>query len=216
MDKWARLNPDEEVDVPADMTRLTLDTIALCGFGYRFNSFYRETPHPFVEAMVRTLEESQNRMRQLPIQTRLGSGRSASRRGPGVHERPGDQLDRRAPRSGRGRPTPRPARADADRGRQADRRKTAGREHPGPVHHVPHRRSRDDLGPALLRDLLPAQEPRDPRPGPAEVDARARHDRARPPSSRSTSSRTSARSSTSRSGCGRPRPVLPPARSRTR
>ncbi len=48
MDKWERLNPDEDVDVPADMTRLTLDTIALCGFGYRFNSFYRDTPHPFV------------------------------------------------------------------------------------------------------------------------------------------------------------------------
>ena len=49
MDKWSRLNPGEEIDVPADMTRLTLDTIALCGFGYRFNSFYRDTPHPFVE-----------------------------------------------------------------------------------------------------------------------------------------------------------------------
>jgi cytochrome P450 / NADPH-cytochrome P450 reductase len=53
------------------MTRLTLDTIALCGFGYRFNSFYRETPHPFVQAMVRVLDESQARLRQLPIQTRL-------------------------------------------------------------------------------------------------------------------------------------------------
>ena len=71
MDKWSRLNPGEEVDVPADMTRLTLDTIALCGFGYRFNSFYRDTPHPFVEAMVRTLAEAQARTRQLPIQTRL-------------------------------------------------------------------------------------------------------------------------------------------------
>jgi cytochrome P450/NADPH-cytochrome P450 reductase len=71
MDKWSRLNPGEEVDVPADMTRLTLDTIALCGFGYRFNSFYREAPHPFVDAMVRVLGESQNRMRQLPVQTRL-------------------------------------------------------------------------------------------------------------------------------------------------
>ena len=71
MDKWDRLNPGEEVDVPADMTRLTLDTIALCGFGYRFNSFYRETPHPFVQAMVRVLDESQARLRQLPIQTRL-------------------------------------------------------------------------------------------------------------------------------------------------
>ena len=71
MEKWARLNPGEEVDVPADTTRLTLDTIALCGFGYRFNSFYRDTPHPFVQAMLRILTESQARVRQLPIQTRL-------------------------------------------------------------------------------------------------------------------------------------------------
>ncbi|MFR9803510.1 bifunctional cytochrome P450/NADPH--P450 reductase [Pseudonocardia sp. RS010] len=71
MEKWARLNPGEEVDVPADMTRLTLDTIALCGFGYRFNSFYRDTPHPFVQAMTRVLEEAQNRQRRLPIQNRM-------------------------------------------------------------------------------------------------------------------------------------------------
>ncbi|HLI35785.1 MAG TPA: cytochrome P450 [Streptosporangiaceae bacterium] len=71
MDKWERLNPDDDVDVPADMTRLTLDTIALCGFGYRFNSFYRDTQHPFVAAMLRALTESQARVRQLPIQTRL-------------------------------------------------------------------------------------------------------------------------------------------------
>ncbi|MGW4484803.1 bifunctional cytochrome P450/NADPH--P450 reductase [Amycolatopsis sp. NPDC004368] len=71
VDKWERLNPDEDVDVPADMTRLTLDTIALCGFGYRFNSFYRDTRHPFVAAMIRTLTESQARARRLPIQTRL-------------------------------------------------------------------------------------------------------------------------------------------------
>ena len=56
--KWERLNPDDTVDVPADMTRLTLDTIALCGFNYRFNSLYRDTPHPFVVAMLGTLEEA--------------------------------------------------------------------------------------------------------------------------------------------------------------
>ena len=56
MQKWERLNPDDVVDVPADMTRLTLDTIALCGFNYRFNSFYRDTPHPFVVAMLGVLE----------------------------------------------------------------------------------------------------------------------------------------------------------------
>jgi cytochrome P450/NADPH-cytochrome P450 reductase len=71
VEKWARLNPGDEVDVPADMTRLTLDTIALCGFGYRFNSFYRDTPHPFVEAMMGVLAEGQARGRQLKVQTRL-------------------------------------------------------------------------------------------------------------------------------------------------
>ena len=71
MQKWERLNPGELVDVTADMTRLTLDTIALCGFGYRFNSFYRDTQHPFVDAMMVVLQESQIRARQLPVQTRL-------------------------------------------------------------------------------------------------------------------------------------------------
>ena len=76
MQKWQRLNPGEPVDVTADMTRLTLDTIALCGFGYRFNSFYRDTMHPFVEAMYGVLGESQRRARALPIQTKLRRGAS--------------------------------------------------------------------------------------------------------------------------------------------
>ena len=76
MQKWERLNPGEPVDVTADMTRLTLDTIALCGFGYRFNSFYRDTMHPFVEAMYGVLGESQKRARALPIQTKLRRGAS--------------------------------------------------------------------------------------------------------------------------------------------
>src|SRR5438105_15935554 len=71
MQKWERLNSDDTVDVPADMTRLTLDTIALCGFNYRFNSLYRDTPHPFVVAMLGTLEASQARLRELPIQRKL-------------------------------------------------------------------------------------------------------------------------------------------------
>ena len=45
--KWERLNGDEEIDVVHDMTALTLDTIGLCGFDYRFNSFYRRDYHPF-------------------------------------------------------------------------------------------------------------------------------------------------------------------------
>jgi cytochrome P450/NADPH-cytochrome P450 reductase len=54
--KWDRLNGDEEIDVVHDMTALTLDTIGLCGFDYRFNSFYRRDYHPFVESLVRSLE----------------------------------------------------------------------------------------------------------------------------------------------------------------
>ncbi|MCC9021992.1 bifunctional cytochrome P450/NADPH--P450 reductase [Bacillus nakamurai] len=69
--KWARLNPDEVVDVPADMTRLTLDTIGLCGFNYRFNSYYRETPHPFINSMVRALDEAMHQMQRLDFQDKL-------------------------------------------------------------------------------------------------------------------------------------------------
>ncbi len=71
MQKWSRLNPDETVDVPADMTRLTLDTIGLCGFDYRFNSFYREEAHPFVGAMVGALGEAMEKGQRLPFQERL-------------------------------------------------------------------------------------------------------------------------------------------------
>src|SRR6201996_3047306 len=54
--KWERLNDDDEIDVVHDMTALTLDTIGLCGFDYRFNSFYRRDYHPFVASLVRSLE----------------------------------------------------------------------------------------------------------------------------------------------------------------
>lgn len=63
--KWERMNADDVIDVPKDMVRLTLDTIGVCGFGYRFNSFYRDDFHPFIEALNRTLGTSQ-KMRGLP------------------------------------------------------------------------------------------------------------------------------------------------------
>ncbi|MEU1805755.1 cytochrome P450 [Streptomyces sp. NPDC019937] len=54
--QWDRAAEEKEpVDVPRDMTRLTFDTIGLCGFGYDLESFRREDPHPFVNAMARTL-----------------------------------------------------------------------------------------------------------------------------------------------------------------
>ncbi|MFD9908369.1 cytochrome P450 [Streptomyces sp. NPDC059063] len=49
------------VDVPGDMTKLTLETIARTGFGYDFSSFARSRPHPFVTAMVGTLSHAQRR-----------------------------------------------------------------------------------------------------------------------------------------------------------
>ncbi len=54
--KWERMNADDEIDVVHDMTAVALDTIGLCGFDYRFNSFYRRDYHPFIDALNRSLE----------------------------------------------------------------------------------------------------------------------------------------------------------------
>jgi cytochrome P450 / NADPH-cytochrome P450 reductase len=69
--KWSRLNSDESIDVAEDMTRLTLDTIGLCGFNYRFNSFYREESHPFIKSMTFALDEAMNQSNRLGIQDKL-------------------------------------------------------------------------------------------------------------------------------------------------
>ncbi len=71
IEKWARLNPDDEVDVGADMTRLTLDTIGLCAFSFRLNSFYSDRPHPFVSAMIDGLTLATENIGKLPIQRKL-------------------------------------------------------------------------------------------------------------------------------------------------
>ncbi len=69
--KWERLGPEASLDIPDNMTRLTLDTIALCAFDFRFNSFYNEEMHPFVGAMIHALQESSHYIRRLPIINRL-------------------------------------------------------------------------------------------------------------------------------------------------
>ena len=62
--KWqSKLGQD--IAVTADMTRLTFDTIALCGFGYRFGSFESEVAHPFIEAMNGALAESMLRLTRI-------------------------------------------------------------------------------------------------------------------------------------------------------
>ncbi|AKT36069.1 bifunctional cytochrome P450/NADPH--P450 reductase [Chondromyces crocatus] len=69
--KWERFGPETDIDVADNMTRLTLDTIALCGFNYRFNSFYQREMHPFVASMVRALLEAGYRAKRLPLQNQL-------------------------------------------------------------------------------------------------------------------------------------------------
>lgn len=62
--KWARFGSREKINVTDDFTRLTLDSIALCAMDTRFNSFYHEEMHPFVNAMVGFLQESGARARR--------------------------------------------------------------------------------------------------------------------------------------------------------
>jgi cytochrome P450 len=68
--KW-RASQGRPIEVSDDMTRLTLDTIALCGFGYRFDSFAAAQLHPFLRAMARVLEETMGRLTRLRALSRL-------------------------------------------------------------------------------------------------------------------------------------------------
>ena len=68
--RWERFG-DAPIDVTDQVTRLTLDTIALCAFDFRFNSFYQTQMHPFVAAMLEGLEEAGRRVRRPGIVTRL-------------------------------------------------------------------------------------------------------------------------------------------------
>ncbi|WP_190127862.1 cytochrome P450 [Streptomyces mashuensis] len=65
---WDRhLAEGTPVDVAEDMTRMTLDTIGLTGFGYDFRSFDRGgEPHPFVASMVRCLDWAMTKLGRDP------------------------------------------------------------------------------------------------------------------------------------------------------
>ncbi|PNH46283.1 hypothetical protein VD0003_g9045 [Verticillium dahliae] len=65
--KWARYGPDTPIMVTDDFTRLTLDTLALCSMGFRFNSFYSPVLHPFIESMGDFLVECGHRANRLPL-----------------------------------------------------------------------------------------------------------------------------------------------------
>lgn len=65
--KWARHGPSAPINASDDFTRLTLDTLALCAMDYRFNSYYHDEMHPFIEAMGNFLVESGNKPRRPPL-----------------------------------------------------------------------------------------------------------------------------------------------------
>jgi cytochrome P450 / NADPH-cytochrome P450 reductase len=67
---WSKLE-GQDILVADDMTRLTLDSIAIAGFGHRFNSFEKEQLDSFLEALARALGESLNTITRLPIQNRF-------------------------------------------------------------------------------------------------------------------------------------------------
>ena len=69
--RWERFGADSVIEVSEDMTRMTLDTIALCAFDYRFNSFYQREMHPFIGAMVEALAEAGARTRRPEIASKL-------------------------------------------------------------------------------------------------------------------------------------------------
>jgi cytochrome P450/NADPH-cytochrome P450 reductase len=62
--KWARHGPDYDIQVTDDFTRLTLDVIALCAMDYRFNSYYSEAMHPFIDALASFLKTNGDRAKR--------------------------------------------------------------------------------------------------------------------------------------------------------
>jgi cytochrome P450 / NADPH-cytochrome P450 reductase len=73
--KWERLNPGEDIEVTRDMTSLTVDTIGLTGFDFRFNSFYHDKEHPFVGAMADALGITMDKLRDVPGESLIRSSR---------------------------------------------------------------------------------------------------------------------------------------------
>lgn len=65
--KWARHGSSFFIPVTSDFTRLTLDAISFCSMGFRFNSFYSPTVHPFIKTMEDFLIESGRHQTRLPI-----------------------------------------------------------------------------------------------------------------------------------------------------
>jgi cytochrome P450/NADPH-cytochrome P450 reductase len=50
---------------------MAFDTIGLCAFSYRFNSFYLKDPHPFAQEMSEVLIEAGRRANRTSIENHL-------------------------------------------------------------------------------------------------------------------------------------------------
>ncbi|CAE6508332.1 unnamed protein product [Rhizoctonia solani] len=75
--KWERFGPEHEIDPTDDFTRLAFETIALCTFNYRLNTFYTDSEPPFVKAMGDFLKECFLRSRRPAIVKALTFGSNA-------------------------------------------------------------------------------------------------------------------------------------------
>jgi cytochrome P450/NADPH-cytochrome P450 reductase len=69
--KWERQGSQSRINLVDDMSKLTFDTIGLCGFNYRFNSFYQEKVHPMNLALTRILLEISKRVTRFSLFTKL-------------------------------------------------------------------------------------------------------------------------------------------------
>ncbi|KAI0869752.1 cytochrome P450 [Hypoxylon argillaceum] len=66
--KFDRMGPEHEINPSDDFTRMAFDMIGICGFGYRFNSFYRDQIHPFAQQMSAALIEAGKRANRTAIE----------------------------------------------------------------------------------------------------------------------------------------------------
>ena len=55
IDRWNNLPEDTYINLTTDMTNVTLETIGLCGFNYKFDSLKTAAPHPFIKALLSSL-----------------------------------------------------------------------------------------------------------------------------------------------------------------
>ncbi|CUA74077.1 NADPH-ferrihemoprotein reductase [Rhizoctonia solani] len=72
--KWERFGSHHDIDPAVDFMRLAFDTIALCTFNYRLNSFYTENEPTFAKAMGEFLTESGMRAKKPNILKALSFG----------------------------------------------------------------------------------------------------------------------------------------------